>query len=147
MAPNYSAQYVLLLVSVLSGVGFGVICDVIRMFRMLVPHGRIAVFIEDLAFCVLCGAVNVICFFNYSYGRPRLYALLAAFGAGLVWRLTVGRLTRRILESILRFLKPRVQKAKKAVDFLMALVYTAFVYRRTLSKARRGFDLIERFKR
>lgn len=148
MAIDYNAQYVLLFAAVLAGVGFGVLCDMLRMFRMLLPHCRVAIFFEDIAFCIFCGAVMIIEFYNFSNGRPRLYAFLAAFLSAVAWRMTVGRLTERILRRITAFFEPKIKKTrlliKNCVDFLRSKVYTVFVYKRALHEARHGFYLHRR---
>ncbi len=148
MVIDYTAQYLLLLASVLSGIGLGIVCDLIRMFRMIIPHIRIAVFVEDIIFGIICGAVMTLDFYNFSYGRPRLYAFIAAFGAALLWRTTVGRLTNRILNAILGFLRPKIKKAldfiKIAVDFFVLRVYTALVSVYMSYRAKRGFGLLDK---
>lgn len=147
MAVDYTAQFLLLLSSIASGVVFGVICNLIRMFRMLIPHVRLAIFAEDVIFGLICGAVMTLDFYNYSYGKIRLYALVAAFAAAIMWRITVGRLTNRIFNAILNFLKPKIKKVcgfiKIAVDFFVLGVYTAFVRLYMSHIAKRGFGLLD----
>lgn len=148
MAIDYNAQYFLLLAAILAGIAFGVLCDILRMFRMLLPHCRTAIFFEDVAFCVVCGVIMIIEFYNFSNGRPRLYAFLAAFLSAVAWRMTVGRLTERILKRITAFVEPGIKKTrfllKKCVDFLRYKVYTIFVYKQALRDARHGFYLHRR---
>ena len=85
------------------GVLCGMLFDIMRILRALLPHHFIAVFLEDTLFSFLC------CFMMQCYawsfcGGALRWQYAAAAGIGLcLWLLTVGAVTARILRRWMRF--------------------------------------------
>ncbi|GEM_PF-1395530 len=134
---DYGAQYALLLASLFAGIGFGIICDCVRACRMIIKHHRVFVFAEDLLVCAFYTLVMIIEFYNFSLGKPRLYAFIVSGLAALGWRLTVGRFTQSVTAKVMSLVMPRIVKAKHAckiaIDFFKTWVYTVYI----VNKAKR----------
>ncbi len=61
------------------------------------------VFVEDIAFLLLCAFCCILIHFKLSYGLPRWYSLAATAGGFLLYHGTVGRLVIRSAEAIVSF--------------------------------------------
>ncbi len=145
MGVDFDALNKLLLACIVSGVLFGIACDAIRAFRLIVPHGKLLTALGDTVFCLLCTCVLILCFYNFSYGHMRMYGFIAAGGTFAAWELTVGRFTLAITERTVGFVGPIIKKLcgkiKFSIDFLIRRGYTVYTARRLRRLAHRGFGL------
>lgn len=83
--------------AVLLGVGCGVLFDLMRMLRALLPHGRIAVFLEDAVFSFVFCFVWQVDAWSFCGGALRWQHLPGMAAGLLLYLLTVGRVTARML--------------------------------------------------
>ena len=94
----------LFLMSCLLGVPLGMLFDLFRTLRALLPHHPVIVFLED-TFFALCFCVSLQLYAS-AFGQDALrwyYALGALLGLAL-WLLTLGALWMRLLRGIRRML-------------------------------------------
>ncbi len=92
-----------LLRTLLLGLGCGVLFDLLRMLRALLPHGRIAVFLEDALFSFACCFVLQVDAWSFC-GGALCWQHMIGLGLGLlIWLLTAGRVTARMLYRLRRF--------------------------------------------
>ncbi len=94
----------LFLMSCLLGVPLGMLFDLFRTLRALLPHHPVIVFLED-AFFSICFCVSLQLYAS-AFGQDALrwyYALGALLGLAL-WLLTLGALWMRLLRGIRRML-------------------------------------------
>lgn len=91
-----------------------IICyDVIRIFRRLVLASIVRVIIEDVIFWTVAALYIFQIFFQYNYGIPRYYGILAVLGAMWLFEYFVGRkiidkcslILKKILNTLLKPLK------------------------------------------
>lgn len=99
-------QTKMFLLSVLMGVGLGIIYDVFRSVRVIIHHGKIALFIEDMLYSLLYGFA----LFTFSVGltgQIRYFNLFGTLMGSLLQRLTVGNalvwLIRKINDFFQKF--------------------------------------------
>ena len=81
---TWSQQLHLFLLSCLFGIPLGILFDIFRVFRSIIPHGKIAVALEDLLFFGIYG-IFLMCFtvtearsefrFFYSLGNLLCFVL------------------------------------------------------------------------
>ena len=100
MVFNVQLSWQLLWASLVCGAAFGVLYDVLRFFRAFTKNGRVLLFFHDISFCLLFSAAMCVLYFNYSNGRIRLYALLAACSAFAAYRLTLGAISSRTVAKM-----------------------------------------------
>ena len=118
METSYELHFVLLYLSLGLGLFLGIVYDAFRFLRALTGSNRIAVFIEDVVFCLFSAVCFAVIFYNGSYGAMRLYAFLAAAFTFTAYYCTVGKLTNRLFEklsALLRTIAGRLSKRLLAI--------------------------------
>ena len=98
-----NAQFEPLVRSVMLGVGCGILWDVLRFFRRLLPPGRIRLFAEDVLFFVVWSLLTFLLCYVYNFGIVRAYILLAQPFGFFLWYCLPGKVTYRFADWL--FLK------------------------------------------
>lgn len=98
-------QSQLLLYAVLLGVPLGFCYDLLRTIRLVLPHGRFTVAIEDIVFLLFCGGALLSFSVVLARGEVRGYYVLGALLGFLLYRCTLGTLTVPLLRRLLLLLK------------------------------------------
>ena len=103
------------LLSLIVGAALGGVYMLLGMARVLLPHFKWTVFLEDMLFGLLCGFCCFLICQGFSLGVRWFIAFAMALGAWLVFRV-IGRplvaLTRRIHGRIGGFLAKTARKIK-----------------------------------
>ncbi len=103
---------------------FGVY-DVLRIWRVCVPHTLWVIGAEDLLFWIWAGFYLFAHFFIDTYGAVRVYQLLGVGFGGSIWEYGCGRfLTKKVIFCI-RWLKFRIRRCKLFIGMcsLMSQLY------------------------
>lgn len=98
--------------------------DLLRLFRRLVRHGRLAVDLEDLLYWTLCFLASFTLLYYGNNGVIRFVAVLGAALGMLVYSLSMGRifvkfsyfLINKTIGSVFRFLCKIIKKLHKIVS-------------------------------
>ena len=94
--------------SLLMGIFITFVYDLLRIFRRVVPHARLLVSLEDLAFWVYCGAEVFLLMYRESNGTLRWFAVLGALAGMFFYKKIVSPLfvkyTSLLLEKVLKLL-------------------------------------------
>ena len=86
-------------VSLIMGVWLMILYDMLRVFRAVLPHGTLAVNLEDLVYFVYCGFQTFDMLYVYQNGIIRFYAI-GAVGLGMIlYERIVGRNLRNYLKK------------------------------------------------
>ena len=86
-------------VSLTLGVWLMILYDILRVFRAALPHGTMAVNLEDLLYFVYCGFRTFDMLYVYQNGTIRFYAI-GAVGLGMIlYERIVGRKLRNYLKK------------------------------------------------
>ena len=86
-------------VSLTLGVWLMILYDILRVFRAVLPHGTLAVNLEDLVYFVYCGFQTFDMLYVYQNGTIRFYAI-GAVGLGMIlYERIVGRKLRNYLKK------------------------------------------------
>ena len=112
MSRNIIADLDLWLVSITAGVCMAFAYDILRLFRRLVRHGRLAVDVEDLLYWVICFFASFTILYYGNNGVIRFVAVLGAALGMLLYSVTIGRifvkvcyfLINKTIGSAVRFL-------------------------------------------
>lgn len=123
-------QLDLLLMSFVFGAPLGVLYDLFRAVRLIFPHGKTAVLIEDLLFFFIYGIF--IMSFTVTAARSEFrffYPLCNALGF-IVYFVTLGSKTRKLLCKVIKKSEPAVKYIVKKLVSICAK--TAFKFSATL---------------
>jgi len=116
---SWSAQLRLLFEAAVQGVFAALVYEALRVLRRLLPHGDVAVALEDTAFGCFAALWAFGFLLRASQGRPRAFLLLGmACGAG-VYFATVGRLVFRAADRAgARLRRKHAAKPEKIPKFM-----------------------------
>lgn len=107
---NYEVR--LLVMSFLTGVGFLVVYDCLRVFRLLCPHNYIAVGIEDMLYWVYAALMTFGLLYRENDGDIRAYAVVAAFMGMILYQQLISRYFLKCLKKFLKYLRMKTDKHK-----------------------------------
>lgn len=97
------------LYALLLGFVLGLVYEVFRILRMVLPWGSVLVAIQDILYWIGAGAVTFLFFMRFTSGMIRGYVLLGEGLGLLLYFLTLGRLihalTAAIIDLVARFLR------------------------------------------
>ena len=106
-------QFILLMT--MSGMSLMAGYDVLRLFRWLIPHGEIAVAVEDLFYWMVVSVPVFYLFLAFHDGMIRWYGLVSVFGGIVLYEYGLSRPVRsRVSGFFNRLRKKWQQKRKKA---------------------------------
>lgn len=113
--------------AVLRGILLLVIYDLIRIFRRIVPHGVLAVSVEDILYWVSTAVLIFQLLYQENDGALRGYALFAVVVGMLFYHQTVSNWLVSHISGILRrvfdiLLKPFRSSGRKIVQVLKVVV-------------------------
>ncbi|MDE7266412.1 MAG: spore cortex biosynthesis protein YabQ [Lachnospiraceae bacterium] len=134
MSDTIIADLDLWLASIVAGACMAFAYDLLRLFRRLVRHGRLAVDVEDLLYWTICFFVS---FALLYYGNNGVIRFVAVFGAALgmlLYVVTVGRffvkagyfLINKTIGSAFRFLGRILRKIHKIICFICRKITEIF---------------------
>ena len=75
-----------LLHALLMGIFITFIYDILRIFRRVIPHGKLAVSMEDICFWIYCAARVFLLMHHESNGTLRWFAVLGALVGMLLYK-------------------------------------------------------------
>lgn len=107
---NYEVR--LLVMSFLTGVGFLMVYDCLRVFRLLCPHNDIAVGIEDMLYWIYAALMTFSLLYRENDGDIRAYAVVAAFAGMALYQQLVSRNFLKCLKKLLKYLRIKAGKHK-----------------------------------
>lgn len=112
MSFTLEAETQIYLMSVLLGVGIGMVYDLFRAVRIMIRHKKAAVFVEDIVFCALAGFA-VFTFATGLTGKLRVFTIVGMAAGFVLEHFSIGRaaifLFRKLVELLrMVFVKPLV---------------------------------------
>lgn len=111
-AIEYEAR--LLVMSFLTGVGFMVVYDCLRVFRILCPHSTVCIGIEDLVYWIYAALMTFALLYQENDGVIRAYAVAAAFVGMILYQQFVSRNFLKGLKKLLKYLRIKTGKQKRS---------------------------------
>lgn len=91
--------------SILLGVLLGVLYDVFRLVRLVLPKKSVIIFFEDILFCMSATVCFLLLVFNAGSGQIRGFAVFGTLFGFATYYKTLGKLVFKANELILGFLK------------------------------------------
>ena len=105
------------LCSLLVGVFLGVVYDVFRLVRIILPKNNTVIFFEDILFCMFSTVSFLLLAFNAGSGRIRGFAAFGTLLGFSLYYTTLGKLVYKANEKIISFVKKTI---KKLLSFLVS---------------------------
>ena len=123
----------LLIFAVLLGIPLGVVFDVLRTLRLLLPHGKLAAALEDVAFLLLWAGA-LLCFSTVlARGEFRGYYVMGSVLGFLLYRCTLGCVTVPLLGRVLAAaVSPAFPRCRAYLHSVAPEIWT---FRQTFSKS------------
>ena len=138
MQDKYFLHFALAFWSIILGAFLCAVYDVFRLFRLRKKQNAFLLFVYDVLFCLIAAVSLLILFFNLSFGRPRIYAVLLCIVGFLIWRVTVSRLVMAIMNRLFGFIERILITLKRKIVFnlkrISRFIYTSAYCRTTVSK-------------
>lgn len=100
METELCAQLQLLAASLILGAGLMALYDLLRLFRILAPHGKLWTGLEDGAYWLLSGCATFLLLFWQNEGSLRWYAVAGVLGGMLLYSAAVSRILLRRLKKV-----------------------------------------------
>ncbi len=75
--------------------------DILRLWRWLIPHGRIWVWVEDILYWSMLSIPVFILFFQMIDGVPRWYGIVGMLAGGILYEAGISIPLRTGLQKIL----------------------------------------------
>ena len=139
-------ENIFLLHALLMGIFITFIYDLLRIFRLVVPHNGFFVSAEDLFFWVYCGGEVFLLMYHESDGTLRWFAVLGALAGMFLYMRLVSPLFVKYVTSAIKWL---IGLFRKILYFLFKPVL--FMFRKTGTAAKKtgrgAFRLFGRLKR
>lgn len=103
-------EVLLVLYGIIYGAIIGLLFDAFRVSRLVFKLNAVAVFIEDIFFCIIT-AVSFFAFcFIFNDGQIRLFTIIAAILGWVIYYFALGRFIFRIVQKILNWIKDLITK-------------------------------------
>lgn len=103
----------LLLYSFLTGAGLMITYDLLRIFRIFIPHSYVFVGIEDMIYWVYAALVTFSLLYEQNDGGLRGYAVAGVFLGMLLYDKIVSRHFIKLLKHFQKYLNMKVDSFKQ----------------------------------
>ncbi len=100
-------------ISLALGAAMGIVYDVLRCLRRIIPHNNFFIAIEDIAYWVFWTYVIIDSIHKYNYGSIRGYVFLGIILGGAFYLCTISCLLMFCISHILWFIKKTSKKINK----------------------------------
>ena len=98
-------QLIYFLKSVLLGAVLGLIFDAFKILRLFIKHNVVAIFVEDVAFCIISAVITYGFMVDISCGQIRIFILAGELIGLVLYKLTLSKLLVTLIVNILNLLK------------------------------------------
>lgn len=98
----------LLLYSLCSGAGLMAVYDLLRIFRIFVPHSVFFVGIEDMAYWIYAALITFSLLYKLNDGGLRGYAIAGVFAGMFLYDRFISRFFLKLLKNIRKWLKMKL---------------------------------------
>ncbi len=120
-------QLWLFALSCLFGIPTGMMFDIFRALRSVIPHGKAAVLIEDILFFVLYGVFILSFTSAFAKGEFRFYYPLGNFLGAVLYFFTLGSIIIGIFRKAAAFLKKVISKPVKKFALICGNIFGKIV--------------------
>ena len=100
----------LLILSFLTGIGLMIVYDLLRLLRLVIPHGNILTGLEDMAYWIYASLMTFTLLYRENDGIIRAYVIVAVFAGMAFYDVSVSRFCFRLLKKCKKYLKMKIRK-------------------------------------
>lgn len=108
MSANIRYELQLQIMGLLTGAGLMMSYDVLRVFRIFIPHHYVWTGIEDMIYWIYAALVTYTLLYRFNDGVIRGYVVAAAFIGMVAYDRLISRFFLKILENGYKALKNKV---------------------------------------
>lgn len=101
-----------LLFATLIGVGLCLFYDILRVFRKTKKHSNIAIFFEDILFCVIAALATFILELVRTQGEMRVFIFFGELIGFVICRFTISRITFKVFKQMFILIKKLIKFVK-----------------------------------
>ena len=118
-------QTIYFLYSLLFGVILSALYDVVVVIRMLSNNRALKLILLDVLYMSLCAVLTVLFAMPFNKGEVRYFVLFGEVIGFIVYRLTLGGLSKKIYSIIIRVISVIIEKSLKISGFFLHKVLKA----------------------
>jgi spore cortex biosynthesis protein YabQ len=108
----------------LMGALFGAVYDIFRVLRLAIPSGRVAVFLEDVAFFLFCAAAAFLFLLAENDGVIRAFLFAGEIIGAALYALTLSRLVSRGAKPVIGVVKGALRRIGRYILWpIWVLIY------------------------
>ncbi len=141
--PFLGSPFALSVASFILGAFLCAVYDAFRIFRLRRRFNSAVLFFSDIIYSLIVSLSLLLLYFNFTYGRVRVYAFVIALLGFLAWRFTVSRLVislvMRFIDFAVRVLDSLKMRVFGLIKRTSRRIYTAFYCRTTVKGSKHGF--------
>lgn len=102
---SVAQQTIAFLTACLFGMVLGAIYDIFRIFRIAIPCGKIAVFIHDIIFWIICATLSFLFMLYTNAGEIRFFYIFGESLGFCIYYFTIGILVYKSAKAVIEFIK------------------------------------------
>lgn len=129
------------------GMGFllGFLYDLIRIIRISISHGKVAVVICDIFFCALACLLTFLFCLTVNEGEIRLYLVLGEAAGFLTYYFSLGAVIFSFSEKIIDFIKKLIRSFFGVIFFPFKWIFEKLrkLFNKTLKKSRKNTQKVK----
>ena len=95
--------------SLVTGAGLMIVYDLVCVLRMVIPHGRLATGIEDLAYGVYSAVITFGLLYEQNDGALRAYVIAGTVLGMLLYQRLIGGILLKYLKKGQEYLRIRIK--------------------------------------
>ena len=100
----------LFLHAIAAGVVLMIVYDLIRLIRFVIPHGSLAVGLEDLCYWIWSAFFTFLFLYRENDGALRFYIIGSIFLSMLAYDRIISRNLRKFLKMVLRCIRMKLHR-------------------------------------
>ncbi|MGE5474091.1 MAG: spore cortex biosynthesis protein YabQ [Ignavibacteriales bacterium] len=126
LAVSVSSQVIVFFCCILGGLIIGLLFDIFRLSRRIIPTSDLITYIEDIIFWVLVGVIVLVTIFQFNQGQLRGFVFLGMFLGLVFYFMLFSNLLIRLvcylfslLEKITRYV---IKLTKKPIKIIVKMI-------------------------
>ena len=112
MSPGIQTEMRLLLMSLLTGAGLMALYDVLRIFRLLIPHGFLWIGVEDFLYWIISGFTTFYLLYRENDGALRFCAVAGVLLSMIVYDRIFSINFLNLLKKAGRWIRIKVRRSR-----------------------------------
>lgn len=133
-----SEQCLCFLASVIAGFLFGLCYELLRVFRVALPHNAFVIGLEDFFFCITCAFGTILLCYLYADGVIRWFAVGGILLGAFLYFYSLGKGIQKITPIVITRIKSAIRRTLHILAQPLLLLMRAT--KRQIKKAVRTFE-------